>query len=191
MKLSVPPRTVQVWEDGLLPPVEAGDLVLVRHHGFVARAIRFAQRLRKPRGVPRSEWRQFCRVNHACIALTSSPRILVAQATGAGVVVTPLHEMSVASLAVVHLAAWPDQAEAVVEFARDSVGTGYGFAQIAADLLNAASGLELSLGWGDRMVCSTAACRALERTSFIPDRAPDCVTPAHLAWYFGAIVASV
>jgi len=87
--------------------------------------------------------------------------------------------------AAVHFEMSPEQRRAVVEFARWAVGCGYGFASIAADLFNCLTAQELSLGWGSRMVCSTQACRAAERCSFIPDREPECVMPAHLAWYAG------
>lgn len=196
MKLVVPNHQVSTWASGqpldpLATATDAGDLVLVRHHGAVPSAIRAAERIRKPRGVPRAEWNAYCRVNHACVALTRGPLVLVAQATGAGIVVTPLHEMGAYALAVVHLDMSDDQRAGVVDFAQDSVGTGYGFAQILADLVNAVTGLELSFGWGDRMVCSTASARAQERSSYIPDRSPDCITPAHLAWQFGAVVEAI
>jgi hypothetical protein len=80
------------------------------------------------------------------------------------------------------------QAESVVRFAEASIGCGYGFAQVFADVVNAVTGVELALGWHSRMVCSTAACRSIERAGFVPDRSPDCVTPAHLAWLFDVVL---
>jgi len=65
-------------------------------------------------------------------------------------------------------------------------GYGYGYVQIVADLFNAVTGLELGLGMGNRMVCSTQATRALERVGLIPGRSSAAVTPAELARYFGA-----
>lgn len=192
MNQVVPPSTVSIYLRGQQPAdVTPGDLVLVRHHGFFASAIRWSERLRRPRDVSRDQWRKFCRVNHAAIALGSGPGAPVAQATAKGIVATPIGLMGAYAMAVVHMEMAPAQRSAVVAFAHDSLGTGYGFAQIPADLFNALSGLELSLGWGNRMVCSTAACRSIERSDFIPNRSPDCVTPAHLAWAFDAVVPAV
>lgn len=191
MRLAVPPHTVATYRRGDDPVVQAGDVLLVRHHGLAAALIRWACRLRRPRGVARADWRRYCRVNHACVALTAGADALVAQATARGIVVTPLDELDYFALGVVTVEASPDQFAAALAFAVDSEGTGYGFLQIPADLVNAATGLELSLGFGDRMVCSTATARCLERTDYIPDRSPDCITPPHLAWHFGVVVEAV
>ena len=86
---------------------------------------------------------------------------------------------------MVHVSCSASQRNELVFFARRAVGTGYGWLSIVADAFNALTGLELGLGLGDRMVCSTQACRALERAGLIPDRSPYACTPAHLAWYFG------
>lgn len=190
MKLVVPANTVTTYVRGDRPVVAEGDLLLVRHHGIVPTLIRWACRLRRPRDVSREEWRAFCRVNHACVAVTDGDRAFVAQAVARGIVLTPLDQLDYFSLGVVHFTTTPAQLDAAVAFADESVGCGYGFLQIPADLANAATGVELSLGIGDRMVCSTASTRTLERLGLIPDRSPDCVTPAHLASYTGTVVAA-
>lgn len=186
----VPPASVTYYvkADGRVPEVEAGDLLLVRHHGFVASGIRGACRLRCPRGVSRADWAEFCAVNHAATAVSSKR---IAQEEARGMVLTPVEEFDYVALAVVRMHAAPVQLHAAAAYAKSCVGDGYGFLQIPADFLNALTGLELSFGFGNRMVCSTAACLSAERTDFIPDRAAGCVTPPHLAWYFGAKVPRV
>lgn len=154
---------------------EEGDLVLVRGAGFAARAIRAFERLRVPR--------EYAWCNHACVVLNRGPNAHVAQETARGVVLTPLAELGAETFAVVRFHASADQLGEAVAFATWSLGLGYGFLSIPADALNALTGLELGLVVGNRMVCSTQACRAMERLGLIPDRSPYAVTPAHLARY--------
>ena len=173
---STPPSTYRFYgfAQACLDPV-AGDLVLVRTKDRIGGAIRAIERLR---GGAEYAW-----CNHAAIVLNSGPSAYVAQAEAKGVTVTPLAELGALDYAVVHFEMTREQRLAVVRFAEWSIGQGYGYLSIAADLFNATFSLELSLGWGDRMVCSTQACRALERAGLIPDRSPYAVTPADLAEY--------
>lgn len=174
----VPESSYHVLQGGqVCLDAQPGSLVLVRHRGVIPAAIRLAERMRVPR--------PYCWCNHACVTLTGGPNATVAQAEARGIVETPIAELDAECFAVVDVEMTVAQRRAVVAFARWSLGCGYGFAEIAADAWNALSGLELSLGWGNRMVCSTAACRAMERSGFIPARSPGATTPAHLAWWFG------
>jgi len=156
----------------------AGDLVLVRHAGFVAKAIRAAERLRTPR--------EYCWTNHACIVMRGGVGALVSQETAKGDVLSSLADLAPVRFVVVHPQASLAQRGECTAFAKWAVGTGYGYLQIVADLFNAVTGLELGLGIGNRMVCSTQATRALERVGLIPGRSSAAVTPAELARYFGA-----
>jgi len=193
VKLVVPPSTHKIYGPGRrCTTAAAGDIVLVRHSGLVARVIRFFERLRRP-ARQRMGWRQwwrYCWTNHAAVVLSGGPSAVVAQATARGIVVSPLSAFTGTTYAVVKAQCVDEQRTSAVAFARAAVGSGYGWAQIPADAFNALTGLELSLGVGDRMVCSTAAARAAERMGLIPDRPPDAVTPAHLAWYFGVQAGS-
>jgi hypothetical protein len=156
---------------------QQGDMILVRHSSRTAKAIRAAERLRvqKP----------YCWTNHACVALSGGPDALVIQETGKGSIVTPLAEMVMESYSVTHFdTVTESQMTAGAQFLHCTLGSGYGFLTIGADLINALTGLDIGLGIGNRMVCSTQTCRYLERLGLVPDRSPYAVTPAHLAWYF-------
>ncbi len=158
-----------------------GDLVLVRHENAMARAIRQIERVRV---AP-----EFCWCNHAAIILDGGEDAIVSQEEPAGDSETPLANLGGIVFAVVHYPEITDaQRDAVARFARNTIGLGYGYFQILADAFNGLSGLELTFGWGDRMVCSTAGCRALERAGLIADRSPYAVNPAHLAQYHGVRV---
>jgi hypothetical protein len=178
--LVVPPSTVRFFPAGTsCVDARPGDLVLTADSGFLAKGIQFFERLRLGH-----EWSW---TNHAAIVVGSGPQALVSQMAASGDILTPISQLNATLYAVVSIEMTDVQRGDVVQFATLSVGTtGYGYLQIPADAFNAMSGLELSLGWGNRMVCSTQACRALERAGLIPDRSPYAVTPAHLAQYFGA-----
>jgi len=179
----VPAATYQIYRKGqTCTTAWPGDFVLVRHSGFVAGAIRFGERLHRPKGVAKDVWQHFTGWNHAAPILGSGPNAMLAQETAKGVVVSHLADYEPLEYAVVHVQSTPEQRDAAVRFVESTVGSGYGYLSIAADAFNSLTGLELSLGWGDRMVCSTT--RAMERMGLIPERSPDAVTPAHLAFYF-------
>jgi hypothetical protein len=158
----------------------AGDLFLTQAGGVVRAGIRGFERVRVPK--------EFCWANHGCIALTGGRRAEVAQETARGTVVTPVADLDAITYAVVHVEMDDVQRTDVVIFARWSIGLGYGFLQIPADAFNALTGLELGLNINNRMVCSTQACRALERAGYIPSRSPSAVTPAHLAQDFSVVL---
>ena len=177
--LVVPASTVRYFPAGSsCVDARPGDLVLVADSGFLAAGIRLFERIRLGR-----EW-SWC--NHAAVTVSGGPEAMVSQMAASGDILTPISKLDARVYAVVSIEMTDIQRADVVRFATLSVGTtGYGYLQIPADAFNAMSGLELSLGWGNRMVCSTQACRALERGGLIPDRSPYAVTPAHLAKYFG------
>ncbi len=101
-----------------------------------------------------------------------------------GDVETPLADLGGVVFAVVHYPEITDsQRDEVARFAGNAVGLGYGYFQILADAFNGMTGFEFTAGWGDRIACSTASCRALERAGLIADRSPYAVNPGHLALY--------
>lgn len=166
---------------------QPGDLILVKSPGLFGTLIRWAERIRCPKGLSRGTWDGFCGWNHAMIAIDDN---FVSQEAGKGDVFTPLSTYVAIDYVVLHLAMPSTERTNVVAFARSILGTGYGFFTLPADLFNAVTGVEVAFGWGNRMVCSTASCRALERAGLIPERSPYAVTPAHLAWYFLTPVAA-
>lgn len=175
----VPASTYRVFTSGQrCTDSVRGDLVLVRHDGAVAETIRQVQRLRVAS--------EFCWCNHAAIVLEGGADAIVSQEGPMGDVETPLADLGGVVFAVVHYPGVTDaQRDEVARFAKNAVGLGYGFFQILADAFNGMTGFEFTAGWGDRMVCSTASCRALERAGLIADRSPYAVNPAHLAQYHG------
>lgn len=179
----VPESTFRIFGPGQnCPDAVKGDLVLVRHDGRIASAIR---RIERRRVAP-----EFCWCNHAAIILTGGPDAIVSQEEAAGDIETPLANLDAVTFAVVHYPTiTDDQRTEVARFAQTAVGLGYGYVQILADAFNGLTGVELTLGWGDRMVCSTSSCRALERAGLIPDRSPYAVNPADLAQYHGVRLA--
>jgi|SRR5271166_407748 len=161
-----------------------GDLVLVRNDGAMAEAIRRIQRLRV---AP-----EYCWCNHAAIVLEGGLHAIVSQEGPMGDVETPMANLGAVAFAVVHYSEITNsQRDEVARFARNAVGLGYGYFQIVADAFNGMTGFEFTAGWGDRMVCSTASCRALERAGLIADRSPYAVNPAHLARYHGVRLPQV
>ena len=176
-RATVPAHVTRTYPPGhVCLEAEAGDVVLVRHAGFVAAGIRAFERLRVPK--------LFCWTNHACVVLNSGPNAQVVQETAKGAVVTPLAALGAITYTVTHFdEATPEQLAAGLAFLSATVGSGYGYLSILADGFNALTGLELDLGLGDHMVCSTQTTRYMERLGLIPDRNPFSVMPAHLAWY--------
>lgn len=178
----VPPFTARYFGPGqVCLDALAGDLVLVGGGGFVAKGIRAFEGLRIPR--------RYCWTNHACVAMSSGPNAEVVQETAKGSVSTPLASLVAEHVAVIHHEVAADQIAAGLRFLARTLGSGYGWLTIPADALNALTGMELGLGIGGRMVCSTQACRYLERLGLVPDRSPYAVTPAHLAMYHDAVLA--
>lgn len=174
----VPASSYRVFPGGVsCTDARPGSLVLVRHDDLMARAIREVVSWRVPE--------EYCWTNHACTTVTGGPDAIVTQEEARGDVLTPLSGLHAVTYAVVDIECSDEQRAAAVEFARWAVDSGYGFTQIGADLFNSATGLELSLGVGNRMVCSTQATRTAERQGYVPARTPAAVTPPHLAMDFG------
>ena len=157
--------------------IAPGDMLLVRSKGFVGAGIRAAERLRVGK-----EW-SWC--NHACIVIEALPDAYVAQMDAHGEVLTPLSKLDASYYAVLRAAVDPLLVNNATLFASDKLGCGYGFLQIVADLFNATTGCEVTLGWGDRMVCSTQSTRTWERYGYVPRLSAYAQTPAHLARDFG------
>ena len=156
-----------------------GDMMLVRDSGPFGVAIRCAERIRT-RDAGEWSW-----VNHACIVVEGPPTPYVAQMDAHGEVLTPIGKLDALSYAVLRAYVEPPLINMAVLFVEEKIGSDYSWAQIPADLFNASTGLELSLGWGDHMVCSTQSTRSWERLGYVPGRSPYAQTPAHLARDFG------
>jgi hypothetical protein len=143
-----------------------GDIIIVRGDGIVSRLIRF---------VTRGEF------NHCATVVEGGPNALVSQEAGKGDELTPLSAFDSVPYATLHIQGPEDQRDNCVAFANKIVGSGYGFLTIVADLFNAIFRVELDFGVSGRMVCSTAATRALERFGYIPKKNPSAMTPQDIA----------
>ena len=172
---TVPEHTTRAFEPGqVCLDAEVGDVVLVHGGAAIDKAIRLFERMRVPA--------PFCWPNHAAVVLAGGPGATIIQEGGKGSALAPLATMVTQSYTVTHFSPSPEQDVAGLNFLTSTLGTGYGYLSIVADAVNALCGLELGLGWGNRMVCSTQTARYMERIGYIPERSPYAVTPAHLAW---------
>lgn len=174
----VPPSSYRIFREGeTCLDARAGDLVLVRHDGFIPGGIRTIERM--------TILAEYCWANHSCTVVTGGPNAIVTQEQARGDIFTPLSGLNAVVYAVVSIECSDEQRKSAVQFANWAVNLGYGFTQIPADVFNATFHAELSIGWGGRMVCSTQATRTLERMGYIPARAPAATVPAHHCQDFG------
>ena len=167
----IPEHWWAIYDTGERDPFPIpGDILIVRGNGFVSHAIRTVTR------------GQF---NHCAVVVRGGANAVVSQEAGKGDELTPLSAFDDVPYATLHIQGPDDQRDNAVAFAEKIVGSGYGFLTIAADLFNAVTRVELDLGIGGRMVCSTAACRTLERFGYIPSKNPSAMTPQDIANDFG------
>lgn len=171
----VPEHTTRAYEPGqVCLDASVGDVVLVRSNGVLAKGIRAFERMRVPK--------PFCWTNHAAVVLTDGPNAQIIQEGANGSRLASLASMVTEGYTVTHFIPVEAQEIAGARFLTSTLGTGYGYLSIVADAFNALVGLELGLGLGNRMVCSTQTARYMERIGYVPDRSPYAVTPAGLAW---------
>ena len=176
----VPEHTTRAFEPGqVCLDAEVGDVVLVSGNGFVSKGIRAFERVRVPK--------PFCWTNHAAVVLTGGPNAQIVQEGANGSSLASLAKMVTQGYTVTRFTPAVEQEIAGARFLTSTLGTGYGYLSIVADAFNALTGLELALGWGSRMVCSTQTARYMERIGYVPDRSPYAITPAHLAWHLNII----
>lgn len=169
----IPTHTVTFHTDTRIPDALPGDLVICATSGRVGAAIRFVTR----------SW-----ANHACVVIEVTPLggVIVSQETPRrGDVFTSLTKLGATRIALVRISASGQQRNAAIAFAQWVQWKKYGFASLVGDLFNAAFRTQLAVGIGDTMVCSTATCRAAERTGYIPSKAPESMTPGDLTIDFG------
>jgi hypothetical protein len=152
---------------------QPGDLLLCATTGPVGKMIR---------GVTRS-W-----ANHACVVVrVNGTQVIVSQEVPHGDVFSPASKLKANKIAVVHVEMADSQRAAAIAFADWVVTKRYGFPSLVSDLFNAAFHTQTSIGIGSRMVCSTASTRAMERSDYIPTKAPGAMTPADLTRDFGCV----
>jgi len=168
----------------------AGDLILVQHQGFLPATIRFGQHLRYwfRRVVLRDTHfdKAYCSVNHAMIVIAGGPQAMVSQMEAKGGTAASLIDYVDKKYAVIHpVDATEEQRKSAVEFAEWCIGIAYGWFSIFGMALDSLIPvIQLSLGTGQRIVCSTASSLAHRCVGLIPDQIDSAVFPADLARYY-------
>lgn len=157
-----------------------GALVLVQHSSLVARLIRLGQRMRR---LGAAAW-----PNHAAVVVDDTPgAVRIAEATARGVVVSPLDGYAHKLYCVVEPDVTGQERLNTAAYAESTEGWGYGWLNIAGEVVFVLTGLPLVIGWGHSVICSGDAATALIASRLRPDRALSMVMPGHLAQWFGAV----
>jgi len=167
-----------------------GDLILVVHNGFLPFVIRFGQRIRY--WVRRNVFRQaqykkeFCAFNHSMIVIIGGKEAKVSQMEAKGGTIVDLQNYKSKRYVVVSpIEATNEQLNTVVQFGLWCEGIKYGWFSIFGMILDCfIPTIELALGSGQRMVCSTASSLAHRCIGLVPDQADTSVFPADLARYY-------
>ena len=163
---------------------QPGDIVLCHNTGFVAKAIRFGQRLHAPWVY--SEW------NHVAILDEWGPRgylgswpIIEAEAHG----VRTAFLDSVGDYIIVSADSFPlsggssktlDRA-AMLSFARAAIGARYGFLTIACIVINIFTPRIISFRRPGTLICSGLGMRALEHGGAVSPVDPFQIMPGEVA----------
>lgn len=149
---------------------KVGDVFLCATSGVVGAGIRFATQ---------SPW------NHTGVVVDVDPVMVNQETPRKGDVVSPITSVGITRGALLSILATPAQFDAGLQFVGLSVATHYGFPSLLADGVNQLTRMQLAMGIGDRMVCSTCVTRYLERLGFIPGKDPEAMTPGDIAAAFG------
>lgn len=196
----VPSHTVTWYRQGEhCTDSQAGDIILVRHHGTVPAMIRFGQRLRywwvRQWARLRHDWltvAEFdagcCRVNHAMTVVQGGVHAVVEEQTGHGGRLSDLGDYVAEAYCLVHFTTSTlAQRASSVGAAKWAVGLAYGWVTIVALGLGCLlGGVPLTLGWSDGLICSADATLNARCQGLVPDRADLAVMPADLARWCGA-----
>ena len=187
----VPQVTVSIFDSGehctnSLP----GDMILVEHHGAMPAIIRFGQRLRywAWRNLFRKSQyeKDFCTVNHAMIVVSGGKDALVSQMEAKGGTIVSLASYVDKKYAVVSPVNVSDEQR--LSSARVGLwceGIAYGWLSIFGSAIDCLIPVvEVALGSGQRMICSTASSLAHRCVNLIPDKSDVSVMPADLARYY-------
>jgi len=177
----VPAHTVRYFGAGehCADPM-LGDLVLIRHAGFVASVIRFGERLRL-----HGEDRIYAAVNHAATVVDPGPNPKIQEMVGRGGVVSDLRTYVDVAYAVVNTTrATQAQRMTAKAAALYYVGIGYSYLSIASDSLYLLTGLPIALTIGASVVCSADASTAQRCLGFVPGKPDLAVLPSDLARWF-------
>ena len=174
---TVPPLSVRWFpEDVACTDAQPGDMLLLKKSGFIPRAIRFGEWLRRTD-------RAYAWANHAAIFVDAGT---IAEAGPHGIVLTAIADYQHLLYAVVHPDVPADQVAVTLNFARSKIGVKYGYLTIAAEALNCLLHTRVVIGAGNHLICSAFACEAWIPVGLVPDVACEICMPADLARLVGA-----
>ena len=165
---------------------EPGDIVLVRHAGFLPAAIRTGQRLfywRKRIMGNKHFAKEFCEWNHACVVVDGGDHAAVVEMEARGGTRTELATYTAKKYAIVKLDATGPQREAAVDWTFYCVFLAYGYVSILGSALSCLLPWSINLSTNSP-ICSTATSLAARCMGLIPDRSDANIFPADLARYF-------
>lgn len=158
----------------------AGDFILVHHNNLVGWIIRFGQRLRY-----RGKNRKFSWANHAGLIVSDSGDLY--EATGTGIKANHLSEYTPDDYIIVRPGYNPEDVAEGLAFAQSVLNQKYGYIQILCIAIGLLTGTKLTFGYQGHMVCSGYVTLYLIRGTFEPTRDAADMTPADLAYAFGAV----
>ena len=183
--LRVPPHTLRWYAEGAhcVDP-QNGDLVLVAHSTFLARVIRFGQRLL---AVFHPEYRGFTWANHSALVRFGDDGFNLSEMGPRGHERRDLKDYQAKLYCVVHFEMSGAQVETVTLNDYSCKDIEYGFAQYPPMIFDCFTGGALWAGWGDAMICSTHTTECLMGGGLWPDVPAGGVFPARQAMWVGAL----
>ena len=159
-------------------PFMPGDFILVRGRGFVPWGIRVGEHIK----FWRRHQRQFARVSHAALLVSTSGDLI--QAGGNGIGTGHVNDYEDVEYWVVHIDADDHDREQMVAFAHATLGVKYGYATIVCIVVRLLTGLRIMFGNDHQYICSAHVAHTLTRGTYIWPEDPDVIMPADLACYF-------
>lgn len=173
-KISVlQPQSLSVNEELFLP----GDFIFPQGKDFIAKLIRFGQRLRF-----KKEDAKYAKYGHCAIII--SPQGDLIEATSQGIKPNHINNYKTSGFTLVNIdSAYEDRVQAV-NFARSCLGQEYGYLTIASLVLTVLTGGKLNFGFEGQNICSGLVAKSLERTQAIFPVDSGHIMPAMLAKYY-------
>ncbi len=168
----VPLHTIRWFPENVAcTDAQPGDMLLLKKSGFIPRAIRFGEWLRRTD-------RAYAWANHAAIFVDNET---IAEAGPHGIVLTAIADYKHLLYAVVSPLVMGDQIAVTLNYVRTKLGVKYGFLTIFAETLNSIFHTRLVLGDGNHLICSAYACEAWIPVGLVADVATVICMPADLA----------
>ena len=183
----VPKSTFSLYPKGThCENAEAGDLVLIKHKGFMPSVIRFGQNFYywKKRLAGHLEYESvYCNFNHAAVVVEGGTNASIVEMEARGGNKTNLSNYQAEEYAIIKIKANIAQKQDAVAFANYCLNISYGFISIFAIAINVLIGWGISLS-NKGLICSAATSLSSRCMGLIPDGPDTTVMPADLSRYF-------